>query len=403
VYTLGGWLRQRYSPLVGNVYNAIWILVWMPFGLGLYIYAGSLILNTLVGWDLGLSIVVLTLVASIYTLLGGFRAVVATDVVQLFFMIFPLLVVRGIISCTVGGPVDLLREIPASKADLWSSDTPFGPIGVLFFGHIAMALSFWTCDAQLVQRPLSTSNENEAAVAYLGAGFWYVLIVPFVAIFPGLAAISSFPDLAKSDYAAPMILREYLPPGLYGVAIVGLLSGVLSSVDSTLNAFCTMFTREIYVGIWNREASDQRQLTVSRYAGIVLTLVGIGTAYYFSFNDSMFVSIAKIIAIIMPPLGAITVLGALWQRCSNRAAIAGLLAGYGCSLSLAILDRANRLAVIAAEPAFFNGLVSFVVTVVVVCLISLVAPQRASVTSSRNHSCPVARSGWGACWGSPSC
>ena len=376
VYTLGGWLKQRYSPLVGNVYNLVWILIWMPFGMGLYIYAGSLVLHTLVGWDLMLSILVLTLVASVYTLLGGFRAVVATDVVQLFFMMFPLVVVCGIVWQTVGGPLEVLRDLPEVKADLWSSETPFGPIAALFFGHIALALSFWGCDAQLVQRPLSTRDENQAAVAYLGAGFWYALLVPFLAIFPGLAAIKCFPDIAKADYAAPMILREYLPPGLYGVTIVGLLSGVLSSVDSTLNAFCTMFTREVYVGIWNQRARTEEQLVVARNAGIFLTVVGIGTAYFFSLNESMFVSIAKIIALIMPPLGAVTVLGAIWRRCSNRAAIAGLLVGYLCSISLAVLDGMGHLEHIAIEPAFFNGLVSFAATMVVMCVVSVAFPRR---------------------------
>ena len=376
VYTLGGWLAKRYSPLVGNIYNIAWILVWMPFGLGLYIYAGSLILHTLVGWPLGISIVLVTTIAAVYTLMGGFRAVVATDVIQLFFMLFPLVVVCIILWLTVGGPLELLQKIPSPQASLWSSDTPFGPIGFLFFGHLAMALTFWSCDAQLVQRPLSTRNDSEAAVAYLGAGFWYALLVPLIAIFPGLAAIACFPDLDKADYAAPMILREYLPPGLYGVAIVGLLSGVFSSVDSTLNAFCTMFTRDIYVGIWNPAASDKIQLRVSHYAGIGLTLIGILTAYYFSLNDSMFVSIAKIISFLMPPLGAVTVLGACWKRCSYQAALIGLGAGYASAMLLALLDQQGQLSELAAEPAFFNALINFTITVLVVGCVSLAVPHR---------------------------
>ena len=386
VYSLGGWLRQRYSPTVGNVYNVIWLCGWMPFGLGLYIYAGALLLSTLVGWNLMMSIVLITVVAAVYTMMGGFRAVVATDVAQLFLMVLPLLFACAMLWRETGGPIAVLSQLPPEKADLWSSSTPFGPIEVLFFGHLAMALSFWTCDAQLVQRPLATRDQESAAVAYLGAGFWYALVVPVIAIFPGLAALQCFPELAKPDHAAPMILREFLPTGLYGMAIVGLLSGVLSSVDSTLNAFCTMFTREVYVGLMRRDATDEQQMRIARRAGIALTVIGIGTAYYFSLSDSMLVQVAKIIAVIMPPLGAITVFGAVSPAVSPIAAHAALVAGYGSSILLLALDKLGKLSTIAAEPAFFSALVTFVVTGTVAAGVTVVRPTQGKPPSDNQRS-----------------
>ena len=50
VFTLGGWLERRYSPVIGIMYSITWSVIWMLFNLGLYLYAGALVLNTLVGW-----------------------------------------------------------------------------------------------------------------------------------------------------------------------------------------------------------------------------------------------------------------------------------------------------------------------------------------------------------------
>ena len=71
VFTLAGWLEKRYSPTVGIAYSITWACIWMVFNLGLYIYAGALVLNTLVGWNLYGSMVLLACVAAFYTLIGG--------------------------------------------------------------------------------------------------------------------------------------------------------------------------------------------------------------------------------------------------------------------------------------------------------------------------------------------
>lgn len=369
-YTLGGWLGRRYNPSVGLTYSIVWLFVWMPFGLGLYIYAGSVVLHTLVGWNLYASIVILTIVAATYTMLGGFRAVLVTDVLQLFFMFFPLVILCGLIWHEVGGPLQLLKDLPTSHGNLWTSDSPWGAIEIVLVGHLIMAMSFWASDAQLVQRPIATRDSNSAAMSYIGAGFWYALLVPLLVIFPGLAAVKFFPNLDKPDFAMPMLLREFLPHGLYGVAIVGLLSGVFSSVDSTIHAFSTMFTTDIYRGLGGK-AEGRRLLWISRVAGIGLTLVGIATAISYARSESgMFRYVASVIATIMPPIAAVTILGALSKRSSPRGAVAGLVGGYLVALVMLGMDLTGKLEGIAVDTSFFRCMVNFVVSAGLVFVVS---------------------------------
>ncbi|MFQ5628910.1 MAG: hypothetical protein ACE5I1_09135, partial [bacterium] len=147
VYSLGQWLRERYNKNVGYAYSIIWAFVWMLFNLGLYIYSGALVMHTLVGWNLYVGIVVLSIIAAIYTLLGGFGAVVATDVIQMLLMFFPFVILAGIVWQEVGGPIELLQSLPVEKADLWHSPTPFGPLGLTLGGMILIAMSYWSSEA----------------------------------------------------------------------------------------------------------------------------------------------------------------------------------------------------------------------------------------------------------------
>ncbi|MGH7595155.1 MAG: sodium:solute symporter family transporter [bacterium] len=372
VFTLGEWLRERYSNTVGNAYSLIWAFIWMNFNLGLYIYSGALVMNTLVGWNLFVSIVVLTAVAATYTLLGGYRAVVATDVVQLFLMFFPFLFIAGLVWNEVGGPVKLLQSLPAEKTAIWGSTTPFGSLGVTIFGMLLIAMSYWSSEAQVVQRPLSARDPDAAAISYIGAGFWYAILVPFVVFLPALAAIKFFPNLPNNDFATPMLLKKFVPPGLYGVTIVGLLAGIFSSCDSQINSFCTMFTTDIYKRMIRKDADAARLLKVSRLAGVIFTVAAIGTAVIFTFaRHGMFLFAVGIVATIMPPFGAVTILGAMWKRASPRGAAVGVFAGMVLAVILFFLDLDGRLAHIAKDTLYFRSMVVFLITLLVAMGVSL--------------------------------
>jgi SSS family solute:Na+ symporter len=389
VFTLGEWLRKRYSNRVGNMYSIIWAFIWMLFNLGLYIYAGALVLHTLVGWNLYLSIVILTLIAATYTLLGGFGAVVATDVVQIFLMFFPFIFLVILIWQQVGSPGELLASLPSNKADLWGKETPFGHLGITIFGMLFLSMSYWGAEAQILQRPLSTKNPNQAAISYIGAGFWYALLSPLVIFIPALAAIKLFPGLPNNDFAVPMLIKTFLPPGLYGITIVGLLAGIFSSCDSQINAFCTMFSTDIYKRMINPKCPENNLLKISKISGVIFTLAAIGTALIFSYAENgMFLLAIGILATIMPPFGAVTIIGAIWKKSSPRAAFSGLIAGFTIAIILFALDLSGKLNFLAQDTLFFRAMVAFLTTCLFVVIISLFDSHHQSVDQEKEKIYP---------------
>ncbi len=378
VYSLGQWLAIRYHPVIGHLYSLIWAFVWMLFNLGLYIYAGALILHTLVGWNLYISIVLFTLIAATYTLLGGFRAVVATDVIQLVLMFFPFLFLAALVWQDTGGPIQLIQSLPLEKVNLWHAQTPFGPLVIALLGMLFMSMSYFSTEAQMVQRPLAARNPEAAAISYIGAGFWFTVLVPFVVFMPALAAIKLFPGLPNNDFAVPMLIKSFIPPGLYGITIVGLLAGTFSSCDSQINAFCAIFTADIYKKLIRKHAPESHYVRVSRLAGVVFTFAAIGTAVLFTFAKSgMFLFAIGIVATIMPPFGAVALLGVLWARTSYPGALAGLLAGFITAITLFVADLFGTFRDYASDSLYFRTVVTFVLTILVTAGGSLFVPAKA--------------------------
>jgi len=377
VFTLGEWLRLRYSPLIGNIYSIIWAFVWMLVNLGLYIYSGALVLHTLVGWNLYLSIVVLTVIAATYTLLGGFGAVVATDVLQMVLMFFPFLFLVPRILMAAGGFGGIAEGVPPELTDLWTSESPFGNIGVLVCGAFFMSMSYFSSEAQMIHRPLSTRTVRDSQVSYLGVGFWHTLITPLIISIPGIAAVKMFPNLPNNDFAMPMLIRTLIPRGLYGVTIVGLMAGFLSSADSQINAFCTMFIKDIYEPMMAPGRSTRHYLRASKVSGGIFTAVAILTAVGFSFaKNGMMLMALSILATIMPPSAVVIILGALWRRAGKTGALFGLISGFGTGITLVVLDLLGLLGGIAENTMYFRTTVTFLITLAVTVLVSVVVREQ---------------------------
>jgi len=384
VFTLGEWLRNRYSPAVGNIYSIIWVFVWMLVNLGLYIYSGALVLNTLVGWNLYAAIIIVTVVAATYTLLGGFGAVVATDVLQMVLMFFPFIFLIPRVWIAAGGLGGIAAGTPPETTDLWTSQSPFGHIGMVLFGAFFLSLSYWASEAQIIQRPLSAKGVNDAAISYIGVGFWHTLVTPFIIIVPGIAAVKMFPNLPNNDFAMPMLIRELIPRGLYGVTIVGLMAGFLSSADSQINSFCTMFIKDIYERMLVRNRSTEHYLKASKVAGGIFACAAIATAFAFSFaKHGMMLMALSILATIMPPSAVVIIIGAVWKGAGKTGALLGLISGFTTGLILVVLDFIGVLASVAENTMYFRTIVTIFVTIIVTVTVSLVKHEKTSYVTEK--------------------
>lgn len=371
-FSLGEWLNERFGSPIGEAYDFIWTFVWMFINMGLYIYAGSLVLNTLLGWDLWLSIGIVVIIGTTYTLLGGFGAVAGSDTIQFVLMFVPLALVLPMTLDMVGGVSGLTEGIESYQGTMTPSDHPLtadfpfgGPVAValLYMGFIAQSIAYWGAESQILQRPLAAESSESAQLGFLYTGIWYAVLVPLFILIPGVAAAALYPDLAVSDEAMPMLIRDIMPPGLYGVVIVGLLAGVLSSVDSQLNNFQTLLTERVYRQHVAPDRAADHYVRVSRIAGVLFVLISISMAYYFSLQDSMYLVAQSLLVTIMPTFAGVAIVGGLWDRATTVGALAGVVFGLVFSVFLGFE--------LGHDATYIRSLYSLTAIMVVVCVVSI--------------------------------
>lgn len=277
------YLELRFNKAV-RICGTVTFIFQMVIYMGVVLYAPSLALNAVTGFDLWLSVLTLGIVCTIYTALGGLKAVIWTDVFQTLVMFLGQVAVIIVGSAKVGGMGRVWAV--ASQHGLISgielNPDPFvrHTFWTLAFGGVFMMLSLYGVNQAQVQRYLSSHTEK-AAVLSCYAVFPCQQIVLCISCLIGLvmfAYYQEFPLSSQQAQAAPdqfvlyfvMDLLKSLP-GLPGLFVACLFSGSLSTISSAFNSLATV-TMEDLIQPWFPEFSETRAIMLSRSLGGILLL-----------------------------------------------------------------------------------------------------------------------------------
>jgi SSS family solute:Na+ symporter len=384
VYTIPEFLGRRYNGAVQTLMAVCWGLILVT-NLGIMLYATSVLLRGVLGWDPLVSVWVTTVVVGIYTISGGLAAVVMTDVLQLVIMFIGggALVVR--VLWEVGGFGAMREQILARGPDFaehfdlylpHDTSTPFPWTGVLLGLGVVLSTAYFSGNQAVVQRALGARSEWDAKAGVMLAGF-LKLFIPVLVALPGLAAIVILPPLSQADDAIPQLIALLLPPGLRGLMFAAFIAALMSSVDSNLNSASTLWTQDILVKlralVTSKPLPPERLLLAGRVASAVLlvsaALIAPEIEQRFS---NIYNAIQSIFSLIQGPSLAILLLGVLWRRATGWGGLAGLVSGV---LLCVVLNLPSMAGIFSSEePFLFVAWWSFVFTVLVTVLVSLATP-----------------------------
>jgi solute:Na+ symporter, SSS family len=368
IYTMPGFLLDRYDTRVRTTMAIFWLLLYVFVNLTSVLYLGALSLNTILNVPLVYGIVGLALFAMIYSIYGGLKAVAWTDVVQVVFLIAGGLATTYIALQMVGSGdawdgLSLLRkEVPGhfsmilSKGEMMVPDGKGGTrdayldlpgISVLVGGMWITNLSYWGFNQYITQRALAAKSLDEAQKGMIFAGF-LKLLMPLIVVIPGIAAwvivkngvdvtfIDSMKDpitgIIKSDRAYPTLL-QLLPVGLKGLAFAALTAAIVSSLASMANSTSTIFTMDIYKKYFGQNASESKQVKVGRITAMVAFVIAAIVAPALGQLDQAFQFIQEYTGFISPGVFAIFFFGVFWKKTTSNAA----LVGAGLSIPLSVV------------------------------------------------------------------
>ncbi len=249
------YLEKRFNFAV-RLFGSAAFLLFQLGRVGIVLYLPALALSTATGLDVRLAIVVMGVLCTLYTVLGGIEAVIWTDLLQVFVLLggalLSLLVIGGDVD---GGFSEVIsRGLADDKFRManWSWDYTAAAFWVVLVGRTLENMIPYTTDQTVVQRYLTTATEKDAARSiWLGT----LMSVPSAVLFFGVGtALYAFykghpqmldPSLA-TDAIFPLFIIEQLPAGVSGLVIAAVFAAAMSSLDSSLNSVSAVVVTDFY-------------------------------------------------------------------------------------------------------------------------------------------------------------
>ncbi len=329
VFTMPEFLERRYNRGCRNYLSAISLIAYIFTKVSVAVYAGALVLNTILGWNMYVGAIVLLVATGLYTAFGGLRAVIYTDFIQAFILIGGgvILTIAALSQPAVGGLSGLVEKLPPSFFSVWKSvsDPDFPWTGILF-GAPILGVWYWCTDQMIVQRTLAADNLKSARTATIFAGFLKILPV-FILVLPGLAGRILFADTAPNNMYAKMV-ESLLPSGIKGLVVAGLLAALMSSLSSVFNSSSTLAVMDFYRN-YRPKASERELVRAGQAVTVVLVIVGVlWLPFIGRMSSQLYVYLQSVQAYISPPIAAVFILGLLWKRLNGQGALTALLCGF---------------------------------------------------------------------------
>lgn len=396
VFTMPEFLERRYSAGARWYLTTISIIGYVLTKISVTIFAGGIVFESLMGLDFWTGALVVVVFTGVYTLFGGLRAVVYTDMMQMFVLLAGSVLVTLLGLGQLGGWGSLRDTVGPSFFDMWRpvSDPSFPWTGIMF-GAPILGVWYWCTDQFIVQRTLSAVDSDNARRGTILAGILKILPL-FIFVVPGMIAFALAKQgkmtLAQSDEALPALVTHVLPAGLRGLVVAGLLAALMSSLSSVFNSCSTLFTWDVYRKL-RPDASDWQLVWVGRIATAVLTALGLAWIPLMgNISSQLYQYLQSVQSYISPPIAAVFLLGIGWRRINAAGAMASLGVGFVLGATRLVLELANGVErnglpagsvwEAIAELNFLHvAIVLFAICVLVLVVVSLLTspPPRARV------------------------
>ena len=357
VFTMPEFLERRYDRGARTILAALLTAATVFVAMATVLYAGAVALNAIFGvpeflanllrlspdaaalaatllgvWGIGL-------LASVYTIYGGLKAVVWSDFIQGIVILAGGAMVLWLGFAALGGADGVLAGAARFLAEnqdrlhtVLPADHPEVPWTAVFIGGLWIAQFFyWGVNQFIIQRTLAARSLAEGQRGILFAA-WLKILVPFLICFPGILAVQLYGDqIAHPDQAYPVLVRELLPPALRGVLLAALAGAIMSSFNSMLNSASTMYALDVHHRLFRRRgpagAEGASSVRIARVASTVFVIAACLWAPLIGGFPGVFRYIQTVWGFVTPGIVAVFFAGVVSTRVPAFAARAGLLAG----------------------------------------------------------------------------
>ena len=392
--TLPGFYSNRFHDnknIIATVAAVIILIFFCVYCGSCFVTCGKLF-NSLFGWDYSTMMILGALIVFLYTMVGGYLSVVATDFVQGCLMFFALAVVV-IGSITMAGGVDntvaFLSDIPGYLSMTTMATPELGEDGMqivqngqpLFgvpaeYGLLTIISTMsWGLGyfgmPQVLVRFLGIRSEEEVKTSRRIAIVW-VIISMFCAVMIGMIGRAIIPAELLTQSAAESIFivlsKMMLPAFFCGLVVSGILAASMSSASSYLLITGSSVAENIFRGVFKKNATDNQVLIVSRITLAAVLIFGCFIAW--DENSVIFNVVSYAWAGLGASFGPLTLFSLYWRRTNKAGAIAGMVTGAAM-----VLIWHNLIKPIGGVFGIYELLPAFLCSCIAIVVVSLLTKE----------------------------
>jgi SSS family solute:Na+ symporter len=378
VFTMPEFLELRFSRGSRNVLSFITIASLVLTKIAATIYAGDVVVRTLLNVDhvviFGNQIDVFWVIAlglafttGLYTICGGMRVIMYTAVLQtpvLLFGSFAILYL-GLHALGHGSLVEGWKATTAAVGDnihlIRSNHDPEWPWLAVLPGSAIIGFWYWCTDQYIVQRVLAGKNEQESRRGTILAGFLKLTPV-FIFLVPGMIAfaLTKTPGSGFStsgDAAYTSLVAQILPHGIRGIVACGMIVALMASLASKFNASATLFTMDFYRE-WYPKSSGKTEVLVGRIATAAIVFLGICWVLVIkALHTNLYEYLQNVQSYLSPAIAVLFIAGVFWKRATAPAAlwsfVVGMVLGFA-RLAADIIMRGDAPTVKALKQQLYH-------------------------------------------------
>lgn len=347
VLTTPEYLGKRFNDSNRKLYSGLSIFTYILTKILVTLFAGGILLNKLFGLSIFTSSIIIILLTGVYTLVGGFNAVIRTQLFQGIFIIVGSVLVMFFGLHEVGGFAGLRDKLPLEHFQMFKSvsDPDFPWTGIVF-GAPIIAFWYWCADHYIVQRIFGAKSIEHARAGTMLASLLKILPL-FILVLPGLIAVALFPDI-KGDEAFPtLVYSNLLPVGVKGIVIAGFLAAMMSSLSAAFNSIAALYTIDFYK-VNHPDASERTLVLVGRMSTIVTIFVVLLIVPFIKImNSSIYIFLQSTQAFISAPISAVFLLGFTLKKVNAKSAFIAFVVGELIGISRFFLEFAANSGMIS--------------------------------------------------------
>ncbi len=330
IYTIPQFLELRFNRAAKLIFGGIYVIQRVLVN-PVAIYTAALGVLSLFGWEVNASNVIvcglcIALTVGVYSIFGGLKSVVITDVAQVVIMIVGGCSIAIIGLWKVGGIGELYGVMPENFELLRPSDDKEFPWTAVLSGQLLHSAFFAFTSIHILQRVLAAKDRHNAQCGML-LGAYLKLFGIVLFLIPGLVAAVLYKDVANTDTLYSTMVREFLPVGLSGLVLAGMVAAMMSSEDSNINALSSVVALDIYPVV-RPKAPQGEAIFVGRLFATCNLAWGILAAPIFMTMDSaLFDLVMTVVGFMVIPSGTVFLFGRLNRRLNAPGAVATLFLG----------------------------------------------------------------------------